>query len=531
MKNWLPTWACQQAAKLWRRRRRHGTRRFDGPEVEELGARVMPSIVNLPLTSDPGVQQMPLMAVNPLDPDHLVIAYMDRSLVNTGYAGIGVAVSHDGGDTWQASSIPLPARFDQGAANPWVKFDDRGHVFVSFMSVTFFGRKPPITNGNFSNPELGTSDRQPGMQGNNGIFVARSQDGGLTWNQPVAVTSHLFDGQHDVPFEVIPDLAIDTFRQLPNGQSNPNDGNLYVGWTRLYPSGQNPLHPEFKGGGGDMMIAVSKDGGQTWETKVQELKGVQVTVLQDPPENNDPAFPGIAAVDQAHLAIGPEGDIYFANFGGGDFVVQHSTDGGASFTVPDHDTGRGLAFGTGATSFATVEGLPHNRFRTHHSRAIAADPVRPGQAYAVEQIKVLDPAGRITDPADVFFARSTDHGQTWQSLFRIGSQPASVLNDDNDGQKAKGTGTDEVVVGQALPRLMVDSQGNIGVIWLDSRRDPADHLLDVFATVSTDGGLTFSPNFRLTDVSFDADQGRFIDATARENFYLGDFLGLAISTV
>src|SRR5262249_49599578 len=81
------------------------------------------TLVNEAVTSDPGVQQMPSVAVDPLDSRHVVIAYMDYSLVKTGYAGIGVAVSHDGGSTWQHTSVPLPAGFDQGAANPTVQFD------------------------------------------------------------------------------------------------------------------------------------------------------------------------------------------------------------------------------------------------------------------------------------------------------------------------------------------------------------------------------------------------------------------------
>jgi hypothetical protein len=79
---------------------------------------------------------MPSIAADPLDARHLVVAYMDRSLVNSGYAGIGVRVSHDGGATWQASSIPLPVGFDQGAADPVARFDAAGHVYVSFMAAT-----------------------------------------------------------------------------------------------------------------------------------------------------------------------------------------------------------------------------------------------------------------------------------------------------------------------------------------------------------------------------------------------------------
>ena len=88
---------------------------------------------------------------------------------------------------------------------------------------------------------------------------------------------------------------------------------------------------------------------------------------------------------------------------------------------------------------------------------------------------------------------------------------------------------DEVISGQAMPRLTVDAQGNISLVWYDTRRDPANHLLDVFGTTSTDGGLTFSPNFRVTDQSFDADQGKFKDATGQDDYDLGDYLGLALA--
>src|SRR5207253_11505168 len=134
-------------------------------QVEELASRLTPSSggtvgLNTPITTDPGVQQMPSVAVDPLDSQHVVIAYMDYSLVSTGYAGLGVAVSHDNGTTWQHSSVPLPAGFDQGAANPIAHFDDQGHVFVSFMAVTFLGPKAPLTNPNFDTRGL------PGIESN-----------------------------------------------------------------------------------------------------------------------------------------------------------------------------------------------------------------------------------------------------------------------------------------------------------------------------------------------------------------------------
>lgn len=121
--------------KKWNRQRK--VRRGGSPRcrlcLEELESRVVLNgaagasvIINRPITTDPAVQQMPSVAVDPLDAHHLVVAYMDRALVSTGYAGIEAAVSFDGGNTWQRTAVPLPAGFDQGAANPSVRFDGQG---------------------------------------------------------------------------------------------------------------------------------------------------------------------------------------------------------------------------------------------------------------------------------------------------------------------------------------------------------------------------------------------------------------------
>ena len=117
--------------------------------------------------------------------------------------------------------------------------------------------------------------------------MSRSDDGGLTWNQPVAVVSHAYTGQ-PVDFEVDPDLAIDTFRTLPDGSPNPHYGELYETWTRVYPPGQFPGEPDATGGT-DIMFSVSKDGGQTWQLQLQTLpgSGLVVSSIQDPVNNRD----------------------------------------------------------------------------------------------------------------------------------------------------------------------------------------------------------------------------------------------------
>ncbi len=229
----------------------------DSPQLAALGT---PG-VNVAVTTDPGVQQNPSIAVDPLDSNHLAMAYMDRSLVTTGYAGIGVAVSHDNGATWQRTKVPLPPGFDQGASNPTLQFDDEGHVFVSYEAATFKGPQPPLTNPTTRDPVTEARTRTYGFQANNGIFVVESDDAGLTWGAPVAVASHTYTTT-PVPFDINADLNIDLYRTLPDGQPNPYYGDMYVNWSRYYPAGLFPGEPNATGGS-DIMFSISHDGGQT----------------------------------------------------------------------------------------------------------------------------------------------------------------------------------------------------------------------------------------------------------------------------
>jgi hypothetical protein len=457
---------------------------------------------NIALTSDTSVQQNPSIATDPTNPKHLVVSYLDYSLLTTGYAGIGIAVSEDGGKTFTDTQIPLPANFDQGAGTPVTQFDAQGNVFVSFSAATFLGTLPGLSDPDYSDRQAGD-----GFTSNNGIFVAEGTDGGMHWNTPVAVVSHLYDGTDPVDFEVTPDLAIDTFAKLPDGKTNPNYDDMYEVWTRNYTPGTFPGEPTFTGGT-DGMIAVSKDHGQTWQIEADKNG---VTAIDDPVRNLSDGGPGEGYVDQVHVTVGPEGDVYVADYGGGDFSVLTSTDGGQTFAAPDHNTNERLAFGDGFNAFSNSN-LENDQFRMNSLRDIVADPTRPGVVYAVDVI-----AGS-SDQADVFFARSSDYGVTWTSTFNVGGVPATVLNDDaglNDGH--------------AMARLQVAPNGDLAVIWYDTRVDAANTALNVFATVSTDGGANWSANFRISDSTFDPNAGVFTDAAGNQNYYLGDFIGLILT--
>jgi hypothetical protein len=506
------------------------------PLIELSSAEVIASDSrNRAITSDPGVQQMPSVAVDPRDTNHVVIAYMDYSLVTTGYAGIGVAVSTDAGTTWEYSSIHLPVEVDQGAADPVVKFDDQGHVFVVFMSATFLGEeKPPVTD-----PDSG-APRATGFRSNNGIYISRSNDGGQTWQQPICISQQVdpvtgktatgpnrFDqSKTPVPFDVMPDLAIDTFHTVTaGGEFN----SLYATWVRFYPEHQFPGEPD-SDAGSQVMIAVSRDGGTTWQLQLEQRPDTQTweTVIVDMFDTGITGLgPGRGIVFGDHVTVGPDSAVFVSVNWFNSFQVFHSNDGGRSFVAPDPDTGRGLPFGFVPLA-PTPQGIPSLDFRLRATRGITADPSQPGTIFAIDSSD-YEPTG---EHGDIVFARSTDWGTTWRTDYKsdpVRPQDDRVLNDDNGNRKAVDR-ADDVIAAQAMPWISTDALGNVAVIWYDTRRDPVNRSLDIFASVSTDHGRTFSSNFRITTQSFDADLGRFTNALGEENYaYLGDTIGLALA--
>lgn len=90
---------------------------------------------------------------------------------------------------------------------------------------------------------------------------------------------------------------------------------------------------------------------------------------------------------------------------------------------------------------------------------------------------------------DIAFARSTDGGCTW-----IGP---TWLNSDYSGPPAKN---------QYLPAMSVAPNGRIDVAWYDFRASADNKSAEVYYCYSKDGGVTWSPNRRVTP-QFNAHDG------------------------
>ncbi len=184
-------------------------------------------------------------------------------------------------------------------------------------------------------------------------------------------------------------------------------------------------------------------------------------------------------------AIGPNGEVYVAwtDNSNGRIKVAKSTNGGVSFSSPV----------IAATPVPIPSPLPGSSFRTSTFPAFTVDP-QTGTLYVAWN-------DYATGNSNILLARSVNGGLTFTSPVKI--------NDDL-------TSND-----QFFPWLK-SVDGRVSAVFYDRRLDSSNHNLDVFYTDSSDQGLTFSSNTRVTDTSFSPDVefgGQFI----------GDYIGLAVT--
>ena len=116
-------------------------------------------------------------------------------------------------------------------------------------------------------------------------------------------------------------------------------------------------------------------------------------------------------------------------------------------------------------------------------RYLPSPQLAVGPDGALHVVYSYDPDGHNTgDVVDVFYRRSTDNGATWGPEIR--------LNDD-------GTQTD-----QWFPTLSVGPTNGVMAAWYDRRLDTSDnYMFDYYGCFSSDGGVTWGSNIRISDVS------------------------------
>jgi len=280
------------------------------------------------------------------------------------------------------------------------------------------------------------------------MIVNRTTDFGASFSPGVILKKDLNAGALG-RFEDKPLTACDT-----SPTSSFRD-NVYVAWDTTQGAGTSTIN-----------FARSTDGGVTFTTQ----------------RIDDPNAGSGAAEIGAIPAVGPNGEVYVAwlDVTNSRLRVDRSFDGGLNFGRDTTISPLIISFDTGIPSIKVRRALVYPALDVDRSDGPHRGRLFVAWMDQADQTKpFIDGAG-----TDLFFAFSDDHGFHW-------SAPVRIADD--------GVGAD-----QFYPWLSVDpTNGSVNISWYDTRNDPARRKTDIFYARSTDGGLTFSPNVRVTTASTD----------------------------
>ena len=395
------------------------------------------------VNQDPGplLQNETSITTNPAVPGNLVVAYNEDPTGPGGFGnGIGISHSFDVGATWADTQC---AEIWGVEADPSVDADLNGRIFAGFMSFRGF------------------------FTDTNGIYVAYSNDGGVTWSAPVPVDLFMNSPGNPGPFTDKCYLCVDNY------PTSPNQNNVYITWQRDNLNGVNS----------DVYFSASYDGGLNF-TAPQRISDLPPNVSE--------------CVGQVPKAA-PNGDVYVV---WGNFALQGHTTGYLFF---DRSTDGGATWGTDVLidSFLVVPRYPNPSVPSFYVRSYPTIGVSPQNANEVYVAVAADPDGvGGPDDGDIFLWASYDWGMNWTAPVRVNNDWS--IND------------------QFQPWLDVKEDGTIDIVWLDRAMDPNDQDFEVFIAYSNDGGQTFMLNAPVSDMIF--------PLLPEPNGWMGEYIGIDVDS-
>lgn len=379
------------------------------------------------------------IAVNPNNPNIVIASAVDYRDNSSSW----VYVSTDGGRTWDNKNL--------GKVNGWRSSNDPSVMFDK--DGTGY-----LVHGGF--PASGS--------GENGVYLNKSTDGGLTWSDHIPVIEHTLPDDPLVYFEDKYYIEVD------NSDDSPYRGDLYIPWKRVTAADSAT----------QIVMAKSTDKGETWLEPVnisERLSG----------SSEDTTFGQSFPL----VSTGPEGNVYAVWNHGIEHSVgfNKSTDGGLTWGDPElihkyniFGTTMELTQGWRHTLKGMVRAEAYPVIKTDYS-----DGPNKGNVYIVWA------ADKVPN---IYFSKSTDEGETW-------SAPKIVHAETKGDQFWTWMGVDP-------------TNGDLAIMYLDSRNDPANILVECYVSYSSDGGETWIER-QISDEPSDIRNNPFAGRV-----FAGDYSGL-----
>ena len=347
-----------------------------------------------------------------------------------------------------------------------------------------------------------------GMHPNGEIDVSYSDDLGRHWtkaNGGFALDST--NNQNSITYGHVEDKQWIAVNHIV---ANVNQDHVYAMWTTF--NGAN--------GNGKIMVAVSRDRGQTFS------KAVQLTTPSETTPGNTYVYP----------SIGSDGTVYVAFEGGFDLNKNKV---GHIYVTESVDDGR--TWGPFVQAASPIENpigyFPPTNFRDGILENFAASPTYPGHAYLTYE-NWDTAAGHM----DVYFTQSTDGGLTWSAATLVNDDANTASTDQFQPSVAAGSGG-AVAVAFYDRRAVCPSDSTILVDHRGDANTCIDVSLEAYKDAGTAAGATpVGGNVRVSQFSWDPDQpGQKVEGLSQYpcaghsdpcptgRGFIGDYFGLAIS--